>query len=120
MQSVFSGVVECLVDGPRESDGARVAGFMFPESFAGFDGHFPGNPVVPGIVQIYAAMITAGRENALGEVKRCKFMRPVLPGERVVVTLVTESIEGALRCKADITAAGDACASMTLILVPDA
>ena len=60
-----------------------------------FQGHFPGHPVMPGVLIIEAMAQTAGaiciRHVALGEtplvyfmtIDNAKFRRPVVPGDRL-------------------------------------
>lgn len=123
MISIYDDVVRSLTAGPERDGGVHRAEFVFRKDFSGFDGHFPGNPIVPGIAQMYAVQITAGaaqggdeRNMRLKEAVRCKFMRPVLPDEVVRVALSGEWEDCVLRCKADITAGDEPCASMTLLL----
>ncbi|GHV50216.1 hypothetical protein FACS1894168_1040 [Deltaproteobacteria bacterium] len=117
MNSVFTDVKRCLVEGPRVTEDSCFAAFIFPESFTGFSGHFLDNPIVPGIAQIFAAQITTGLDSELAEVKRCKFIRPVVPGTRVEVTLWKKIENNIARCKAEITANGEGCASMSFTLI---
>ncbi|HWA12653.1 MAG TPA: AMP-binding protein [Burkholderiales bacterium] len=54
-------------------------------------GHFPGNPILPGVV-LLDEVIAAARDHAgLGRgactVRSAKFVRPVRPGEELVITL---------------------------------
>lgn len=57
----------------------------FDPGFAGFAGHFEGNPIVPGVCLIEAARI--GAEEVLGarlrtlEMAQCRFRRPIFAGE---------------------------------------
>jgi 3-hydroxyacyl-[acyl-carrier-protein] dehydratase len=51
-------------------------------------GHFPGNPIVPGALLLSEALEAIARElPGAGplQVKSAKFLRPVRPGERVVI-----------------------------------
>jgi 3-hydroxymyristoyl/3-hydroxydecanoyl-(acyl carrier protein) dehydratase len=122
VKSLFQDVVRCRVGELASSGGVWTASFVFPPEFTGFDGHFPGNPMLPGIAQICAvqavvAETDAGRDAVplrLLSVKRCKFIRPVLPGETMDVAFVGETESGVLKCKADISVGGAACASLSL------
>ncbi|HEY6000632.1 MAG TPA: hypothetical protein VI078_15200 [bacterium] len=55
-----------------------------------FDGHFPGQPVLPGIAQL--AMVADLIQSALGlparvaEVSRVRFKQMILPGEQLQVS----------------------------------
>ena len=60
-----------------------------------FTGHFPGQPVFPGVLMVEGMAQTAGvmciRSGVVGQVKsvyfmtidKCKFRKPVLPGDTV-------------------------------------
>ncbi len=69
-----------------EPDNMRCC-FIFTADFSGFHGHFPGNPVLPGIVQIMLARYTAaaGKRARLIGVRRCKFLHSIKPGDTVSV-----------------------------------
>jgi 3-hydroxyacyl-[acyl-carrier-protein] dehydratase len=58
-----------------------------------FAGHFPGNPLVPGVILTEAMAQTAGlaagqpgRSFHLSAIKMMKFIRPVLPGQPLLFT----------------------------------
>jgi 3-hydroxymyristoyl/3-hydroxydecanoyl-(acyl carrier protein) dehydratase len=72
-----------LSEGPWESS------FAIPASHPCLPGHFPGRPVVPGVVLLDQVM-EAARAAGLGRAARlpaAKFLRPVLPEERVTLTM---------------------------------
>lgn len=131
MSSLFSAVGACRVFAPhaaRPQDvqpqearpGEFEAAFLFPPSFPGFAGHFPGKPVLPGIAQIMAVVHACGfvSPTAMQSVKVCKFLRPVFPGERIDMTVIQSEEEGGdIRAKASLRVGDEVCASMVLIFV---
>lgn len=70
-----------------ESDGTLTSRFVFPEDFIGFQGHFPGNKVLPGVCQIQciASMLETWKNKAVAikEIVLAKFLAPVLPSEEL-------------------------------------
>lgn len=73
-----------------------AARFVVPASHPALPGHFPGNPVVPGVVLLARALAAIEAEHgplpAL-RLPQAKFMRPLLPGEPASIEL--EAIAGA-------------------------
>lgn len=66
-------------------------------------GHFPGNPIVPGVLQIEALAqagaiavladpTVAGRLPVLGGVENTRFRRQVRPGDELVLTVTLERL----------------------------
>ena len=61
-----------------------------PADHPALPGHFPGRPIVPGVVLLdrailYAASLAAG--NGCWQIGNAKFLSPVSPGESLVFTL---------------------------------
>lgn len=69
--------------------GVALRRFCFGPDFLGFQGHFPGYPVLPALVQVLAAATVAeallGRPLPLERVEHAKFRLLVEPGEEVAV-----------------------------------
>ncbi len=82
----------------QESDGRYCARFVFPTDFIGFQGHFPGNPVLPGICKIQAvmAMCRAVRNEPviLSEVITAKFIAPVTCNQALTVECRETAVDG--------------------------
>jgi 3-hydroxymyristoyl/3-hydroxydecanoyl-(acyl carrier protein) dehydratase len=78
-----------------------------------FDGHFPGSPIVPGVVLLDEAMIAiaAATGAPCNGISWAKFLRPVRPGQSLVV-LHTLQPGGAVRF--EIIAGADKVASGSL------
>ena len=95
-----------------------------------FLGHFPGHPVMPGVLLVEAMAQAAGylllsqvedRENKLiyfTGIDKCRFRRPVIPGDQVVFDVEIKSVrrsfaklhgratvDGEVACEADMMSA---------------
>jgi len=102
------GELELIRSGPA----GAVTAFDAPEDGPVVDGHYPGFPVLPGVFLIEAADRTVrqwahgnvpardgaeGGEVDLVAMDRCRFHRPVFPGDRVLADLsVTDNAAGLL------------------------
>jgi 3-hydroxyacyl-[acyl-carrier-protein] dehydratase len=119
-----------LVDRIVEIDpGVRVVGIKnvtYNEEF--FQGHFPGNPVMPGVLIIEAMAQVAGvgllaplpeaerKLLYLTGVDRCKFRRPVVPGDQLRIEAEIVSAKSRLcKCRAKATVDGALCAEAELM-----
>jgi 3-hydroxymyristoyl/3-hydroxydecanoyl-(acyl carrier protein) dehydratase len=71
--------------------------FSVPGTFSGYRGHFPGNPILPGIVQL--SFIRRLAERRLGHplrlagVRRIKYLRMITPDMPVTLSLEIEPDE---------------------------
>lgn len=70
---------------------ASGAEFTFPADFPAFEGHFPGDALLPAVVQIELALFTlSARQNKkvlLKSVKKAKFAAPVRPGDTISLAI---------------------------------
>lgn len=82
-----------------------ISQFTIEHDHPALEGHFPGNPVVPGVVLLDHAM--AILESVHGdlvtpiEFRRVKFLRPVLPGQAVRVSSEQAGTRVAFVCEVD-------------------
>ena len=81
-----------LISGPQPNatDSATLE-FCFPEDDPTFIGHFPTRPLLPGVFQLemarFAAELVLNCPLAVSEIKKAKFLRPIIPTETVRVEL---------------------------------
>lgn len=97
--------------------------FRFMADFVGFQGHFPGYPVLPAFIQILAAQVAVeehtGAPLVLRQVKRAKFMKTIRPGDDVHIVWSEEEKDGGLISRVTITASGEKAAVFVLYLGRD-
>ena len=90
-----SNLVEPFVSDPVQAEGTWSADLVFDADAPYFGGHFPGFPVLPGVVQlgmaVHFAELMLRRELRLTAVKKMKFTGVVVPGVTVRLTLARRS-----------------------------
>lgn len=89
-----------------EQDGAYV--YRLGADFPAFNGHFPGQPILPAVCQISLSVDALsrrlGRPVDVQKIVRAKFVKPILPGTCVHVRLTDQ---GAGRFSAELISAAD-------------
>jgi 3-hydroxymyristoyl/3-hydroxydecanoyl-(acyl carrier protein) dehydratase len=70
---------------------SRTAQIVFAEDHPAFAGHFPGRPIVPGVLLLAEALERLSQAAATPlrcvRINSAKFLRPVQPGELLEVEL---------------------------------
>lgn len=98
-----------------------------------FQGHFPGYPVMPGVMICEAlaqtAGIASGRTHGMSDVgilagmKNVKFKKPIYPGDTIIMEGFIDSIKmNVIKCSAKAFVNDElvATASFTIVIVPGA
>ncbi len=75
-------IIDLIQDKLEYQDGSLSVQIKFDKNFIGFEGHFPGNPVLPGVVMIKVmiSMYELYQKKAyqLLQIKKAKFVEPIL------------------------------------------
>ncbi len=66
----------------------RKSALVFSADHPAFAGHFPGVPIVPGVLLLDAVLhaLAAPPGQAVSEIAAAKFLQPVSPGESLAVS----------------------------------
>lgn len=121
MSALRKGIAASAME-PFAGTGAETGArrYRFDPGFIGFSGHFPGNPVLPAIVQIRAAVSLAeeevGKTLRLAAVRSAKFLAPIRPDEDVWIRVRRRVDSGIDLCDATLSVAGKTVAAFQLEL----
>lgn len=100
---------------PRPREGAPgVFDVHVPSDLEFFRGHFPGEPILAGIVQLDLLVLRQVTETwpgltRLARITRLRFRRPIRPGEDLVLSLVRSGparVDFTIACREASCAAG--------------
>lgn len=120
MSRLLHEIRSCATSPTRiETNDSRTREFIFPTTFLGFDGHFPDRPILPGIVQILAGILTVSEDvMTLHKVVKSKFSRVIRPGECMLVNASIQKKSDKILATIIISVNEDTAATMTLALHP--
>ncbi len=72
------------VESSWKEDGLSCFGLVLCPGCSVYKGHFPGEPVTPGVcsleIMVECASLSAGKELAISKVADCRFLKIVSPG----------------------------------------
>ena len=105
---IQSELLKRVQDFQRHDDGSYSAAITFDPAFTGFDGHFPGNPIVPAVCQLSAVEVLAhmalGRQDTkISTISLMKFRAPLVPNDTATFTFTIIQNENDITVKADVS-----------------
>jgi len=122
MSSVRAGIREAVCAATAEVDGWLRCRHQFPATFAGFAGHFPGNPVLPAVVQVLMAQDLLerhlGRPCRAVALDNAKFRQQLGPDQAVDVALRPHPRKGPGVYEVQVSGVDGVAASFTLAVSP--
>ncbi len=119
MSELRQGIHRATVSPALQQEDGWVRGrFRFPPEFTGFDGHFPGNPVLPAVVQMLTAQVLLeqhlGRPLVLCWIDNAKFLRQIMPGDEIHVAVRPHPKKGPNSYEATLVTDTERAATFTL------
>ncbi|MHB8137009.1 MAG: ApeI family dehydratase [Smithellaceae bacterium] len=91
-----------LSNAKRIAPNALEARIFVPEDCIWFTGHFPGEPILPGIAlvhTVYEAVLMEAQDRGepvhISSLKRIRFTGPVRPGDTLLLNIVGEDVNEA-------------------------
>jgi 3-hydroxyacyl-[acyl-carrier-protein] dehydratase len=117
-----ASITAARISGPsREPDGTTCLEFRFAPTDPVFAGHFPNQPLVPGVFQLEMARLGAewliGEQLGVREISKAKFLRPIVPAELVRMNLRLSESDGNIGVRATFSVGGQAAGETVLKLV---
>jgi len=102
--------------------GNFTAEFELAPDFAGFRGHFPEAPVMPGVCIIAAVILAAseavGSAQKLTRLKSAKFYSPVMPKDRVEIRASIDTAQSPSQVRATLTCGDRKVAKISMFVEP--
>ena len=101
-----------LGDCAQTADGEYLCKVHFDPAFRGFEGHFEGNPIVPGVCLIELARVHAeqvlGKPLHITEISQCRFRSPILADMSADCKLkIRKQDDSAIMIQAEIRTSGN-------------
>ena len=111
MSRITREIAQHMSELSEKGEDQATATFLFPKDFIGFQGHFPDEPILPGVCEIQAVLVLLSswksKQVLLRTIKSAKFLAPIGSGEETVITCeVTQEDRRSLAVKASVSSAG--------------
>lgn len=120
MKNMNGEIRECNTISVHKTERGYETGYLFGPTFSGFQGHFPGNPVLPAVIQLMTARESiikqTGRNLLVTNVSRAKFQKIITPDIPVTVVWTLREQEDAFICKCILETEGNPASSFILTL----
>lgn len=114
-RSLMSQFIDLKIDKQAMTATCRL---QFMEDFPGFNGHFPGQPILPGVMMLKTGSLVSslilGRALPLREISQAKFARSVFPAEEVDVTTAVKRGDEGWNARVQFSRQGQICAKFSM------
>ncbi len=120
MNDMNEAIKACVIKPAAKTDRGWEKTYTFGTDFLGFEGHFPGNPIMPAILQIMIAREAIaeqmGYECDVLSVKRAKYMKMVSFDTAVTVVWTIKEEPDSIGCKCILETQGSPASKLSFTL----
>ena len=120
MNDMNEAITACGIKPTVKTDRGWEKTYIFGADFLGFQGHFPGNPIMPAILQIMIAREAIaeqmGHECDVLSVSRAKYMKMVSSDSAVTVVWTIKEEPDSIACKCVLETQGSAASKLSFTL----
>jgi 3-hydroxyacyl-[acyl-carrier-protein] dehydratase len=99
-----------------------IAEYTFAHDLTVFIGHFPQNPILPGIFQLemarYALEVANRKNYNLISISKAKFMNVVLPDNRITIKIKAADIDCGIKIRAKTYVDQKQTSDITMVMKP--
>lgn len=103
-----------------DGEGIVTCSFRFAPDFLGFSGHFPGNPILPAVIQLTTAQwmveTLPGKTWRMVSIDHAKFFEPVKPSTEVTMTCTPKKEMNRYSCRMIVCSTEKPASTFTLIM----
>ena len=121
--TVRDSITSARLHPPLRREGTVSLEFRFDADDPTFAGHFPTRPILPGVFQLEITRMAAewalNCSLTLREIRKAKFLRPILPEEIVHVELKLAEKDNIIEARAELSVIGRPAGETHLILWRD-
>ena len=119
-KAIVNNLYELNISGDQSSVDAKL---YFSDDFVGFDGHFPGNPLLPGILMmktgILVSEIALSKSLCVERIKNAKFAQSIFPNQEVNLKIDLKDKDGMFQISTALSHQGDVCAKYSILTKVD-
>ncbi len=95
---LYQDIQNALISITKISNNEIKAEFSFHNNAHVFLGHFPGRPIVPGIMQIEMVRFSVERSRnkkyRIQSIKKTKFSELIKPGDKITIAIILDNNTG--------------------------
>ena len=120
VMNLNKAIVENLYDLKIQPDQKSAEALLyFSDSFIGFDGHFPGTPLLPGILMMKTGLlvseIAVEKHLRVEKVKHAKFAKSIFPKQKVNLDINLKEQNDTIQINAALTYNNEICSKYSIL-----